>query len=216
MYKNILIALGLALSITLSVWAVNHKQVVIQTKDGKSVAVGSVTSPEISENHISVNGVTYWTLRQNMTAATSTICSFPNPAGTATTTKGTTGVSIPGVGLATSTLLSVSVQVTTATSTAATFDIATSTSPWASSTPSFMYAVPIASGVQFSGSYNFEGLATSTDTKLNASMPAIGGSRYSIGPAEFVNITTAGTGQSGTGYTYGGQCIARFMSLNAF
>jgi hypothetical protein len=213
MNKNIFISLGIALSITLSIWAVNHKQVVTMTKEGKPV-VGSIASPEITENHISVNGVTYWTLKMNMTSATTSLCSFPNPAGLATTTIGNTGVTVPQVGLASSTLLSVATQITTGTSTAATFDIATGTSPWATSTPSFIYGVSIASGAIFSGNWPFEGTSTSTDTRLNASMSPILGTRYVVGPGEFVNVKTASAGLGG--YTYGGQCIARFMSLNAF
>lgn len=219
MNKDKIISAFIALSLVVGIVAYNHKggTTVITDSTGQTHVVGAVSSPEISDNHISVNGVTYWTLRQNMTTATSTICSFPNPAGAATTTKGNTGTTIPAVGMATSTFLSMSVQVTTGTSTATTFDISTSTSPWgATTTPEFMYGSSIAANSMFSGSWAFGDIATSTDKSLNASMPSVPGDKARVGPGEFVNVTTSSTGQSGTGFTYGGQCIARFMSQNAF
>lgn len=173
---------------------------------------GAVTSPEINDNHISINGVTTWTLRMNMVAATTTPCSFPNPAGAGTSTTAG-GVPIPVVGMATSTLINFSIQVNTGTGTSATFDIATSTTPYATSTPSLIYAASIASGAQYSQLFttSAQGNATSSDVRLISSMPFDGNI---IKPAEFVNFKTAGLGVGG--YTYGGQCIAVFRSVNAF
>lgn len=174
-------------------------------------AVGSVTSPEISDNHISVNGVTTWTLRQNMAVATTTLCSFPNPAGSATSTFVGSGIN---VGTATSSLVSIGVQIMTGTSTAAFFDIATSTSQFATSSPAFAYGVSVPSGAQYSGSFTVSGgtgSATSSDAKLTSSLPDAGNI---IKPGEIVNVKTSTPGLGG--YTYTGQCIATFRSLNFF
>ncbi len=173
---------------------------------------GAITSPEISDNHISVNGVTTWTLKTAMNTASTTLCSFPNPAGAATSTTSTGGV-INQTGLATSSLVGVSVQITTGTSTDMTFDVSTSTTPWATSSPAFVVGVPVLSGNLYSGSYMIStlGQATSTNTKLTSSMSV---DNNLVGPAQFVNVKTAGAGLGG--YTYTGQCMAIFRSLNSF
>lgn len=181
-------------------------------------ALGAVTSPEITENHFSVNGVTTWVLKQNFSpTASTTLCTFPNPAGAATSTTAG-GQSVPQVGLASSTLVDVSVQITTGTSTALDFDISTSTTPWATSTQLFAYNVTAASGAVLDARWDFGGQATSSDAKLNASVAAIAGNRNTVGPAQFVNVLTGNSvaGATKFGYLLGGQCTATFKSLNAF
>ncbi len=212
--KNLVIAavVGGILVLAGALTAHAMKQVPTPVKTPK---VGAIGSPEITENHISINGVTTWTLRQNFQAATTSLCAIPNPNGLATSTD-STGVAFPTgqPGLATSTLLSFSVQVSTGTSTAATFDISTSSSAFSSSSPSFVYGVSIGSGAKFSGNWVFAGAATSSDVRLLANSPWASGDANKVGPAEFVTVKTAGAGVGG--YTYGGQCIAVFRSLSAF
>lgn len=209
--KNFLVGVGIVAALGLSVFTLSKPTTVTSPVQRQ----GAITSPEISENHISVNGVTTWTLRQAMAVGTTSLCSFPNPAGAPTSTSAT-GISLPQpTGLATSSLLSVSVQVTTGSSTpAVTFDIASSTTPWATSTPSFALARTIPSGGLYTGFFSFGGeqSATSSDIRLTSSMAI---NNNIIGPAEIVNVKLATTTLYG-GYTYGGQCIAVFRSLNAF
>lgn len=170
----------------------------------------AISSPEISENHISVNGVTTWTLRMAMVAATTTPCSFPNPAGAGTSTTATGGPLATSVGMATSSLTSFAIQITTGTSTAMNFDIASSTTTYGSSTQAFVFNNSVASGAQFSALYPIGGVATSSDKNLTASNALDGNI---VRPLEFVNMKT-GVGLGG--YTYTGQCIATFRSVNAF
>lgn len=175
-------------------------------------------------NAITVNGVTTWTLRQELPrqgTASTTLCSFPNPTGAATTTTATGAAfdrAYPGT--ATSTLLSLSVQITRGTTTALVFSASTSTDAYATSTNFFFYDTSVASGAAFSGSWRFGGMSTSSDVRLNASFPVSLGDNYRVGPAQFVNIKSAGAGLSGYSFgpdssTSGGQCIAEFRSYNA-
>lgn len=175
-------------------------------------------------NAITVNGVTTWTLRQDLprqNSASTTLCSFPNPAGAATSTS-PTGIAFDRAysGVATSTLLSLSVQITRGTTTALVFSASTSTDAYATSTNFFFYDTSVASAASFTGSWRFGGIATSTDTRLNASYAASLGDNYRVGPAQFVNVRSAGAGLSGYSFgpdsnTSGGQCIAEFRSYNA-
>ncbi len=172
--------------------------------------LGAITSPDITDNHISVNGVSTWTLRQNMIAATTTPCSIPNPAGAATSTD-SSGNPIPPTGLGTSTLVSFSVNITTGTTSSSVYDISTSTTPYATSTQSLAYNVSIPANSQYSEFYSVQGKgdATSSDTHLIASLAS---ASNIVGPAQQVTMKLGSTSP----YTYGGQCIAVFKSLTAF
>lgn len=208
-YKNLTVAAGIALSLVLSIFGLTRHSLPAPVAQEQAHKVGAV----VNDTSITVNGVTTWTLRQNMAVATTTLCSFGNPAGNSTTTLGTTGQTIPQVGLATSTLVGISVQITTGTGTSATFDIATSTSPWATSSVELAYGVSVASNALYSGAFApvAQGQATSSsDLRLSASYLT---DANRVGPAEYVNVKTATAGSGG--YTYGGQCIAIFRSLNA-
>ena len=134
------------------------------------------TSPEISSPYFIVNGVTEWYGSENMAPATTTLCALISPN-------------------ATSTLQYTSFQITTGTSTAATIDIGTSTTPYATTT-NLVAATSIASGAQ--------GLAFW--------MPTQGTSQNSImSPNTYVVVKTAGAGLAG--YTYGGKCQAEFTQF---
>lgn len=178
----------------------------------------------VTGNSITVNGVTTWTLRQELprqNTASTTLCSFPNPAGSpATTTAAGAPFDKAYPGNATSTLVSLSVQITRGTTTALVFSASTSTTAYATSTNFFFYDTSVASTLNFSGSWRFSGIATSSDTRLNGSFPVSLGDNYRVGPAQFVNIMSAGAGVGGYSFgpdstTSGGQCIAEFRSYNA-
>jgi hypothetical protein len=93
--------------------------------------LGALTSPDIGGNWLRVGGVKHYFLSSGMNAASTTLCSFPNPNS------------------ATSSLISFTYQITTGTSTAATLIMATSTSAYATTTASagnLITAQTVASG----------------------------------------------------------------------
>lgn len=181
-----------------------------QTATRPQQAFGATNNPDFVSNYISVNGVTTWTLRQNMNVATTTLCSFPNPAGAATSTFVGSGVN---VGTATSTLVSLTANFTTGTGTAAFIDMATSTSQFATSTPAYAYGLSIPASATPTFKYQGTGAgdATSSDVRLVSSLSS--NDENLIRPSEIVNVKTSTAGLGG--YTYGGQCIAVFQSVSA-
>lgn len=207
MKKNVLIAGGIALALVVGAVILRPASPPAPVSSEVPKPSGSLTSPEIISDHISIDGVTTWTLVQSFKSASTTLCSFPNPAGSATSTYLNSGVP---AGLATSSIVSLSVNITTGTGTAAFFDIGTSTTPFATSSPMMAYGVSVPASsllaLEFRGWT--PGLGTSTDARLWASgAPAL------LGAGESLNVKTS-TGGLG-GYTYGGQCVAVIKSFQA-
>lgn len=135
---------------------------------------GSLTGPDINYPYLSVNGVIKYYTSQPFSAATTTPCSIQAPAST-------------------STLQFVSWQITTGTSTAATIDLGTSTTRYATTT-NLVAAKSVASGAQGYAYWSPAG-GSVDDAKMS--------------PNEWVNVKTAGAGLSG--YTYTGTCKAVFQ-----
>lgn len=135
---------------------------------------GALTGPDIYSPYLSVNGVTRFYVSGTFTGATTTPCSMQAPS-------------------ATSTLQFASWQITVGTSTAATIDLGTSTTRYATST-NLVAAKSVASGAQ--GYAYWSPLGGSVDDAKMA-------------PNTWVNVKTAGAGLSG--YTYTGTCEAVFQ-----
>lgn len=144
---------------------------------GNTLKLGSVTGPDLYSPYWNVNGVRTWFVRQPMNRATTTLCTMRAPIS------------------ATSTLNFASFKIVTGTSTAATIDIGTSTSAFATTT-NLVAAKSISSGAQ--GYAYWRPVGGSVDDAKMA-------------PGEYVNVKTAGAGLSG--YTYGGFCQATFVEL---
>lgn len=138
--------------------------------------LGSLTSPDITSPYLSVNGVVKYYSSLPFSAATTTPCSLQGPA-------------------ATSTLQFAGWQITVGTSTAATIDLGTSTTRYATTT-NLVAAKSIASGAQ--GYAYWSPVGGSVNDAI-------------IAPSEWVVVKTAGAGLSG--YTYSGTCSAVFQVL---
>jgi len=78
--QKILVSLGVALSLVVSIWAFNHKQVVVQKPDGTTQPiVGSIASP-----YFQVGGTTLYGGGESLRTGTSTVCVIQSPAATST------------------------------------------------------------------------------------------------------------------------------------
>jgi hypothetical protein len=146
---------------------------------------GNPTNPF---NWYSNGGINYMTVRGNMQTATVTLCTFLNPF--------TTG---------TSTLEFFDYQITTGTSTAAQIVLATSTSPFNTTTDTLLNttANTVAASTQKSYSWN-SGIGTVADAGR-------------VGPNEYVLlsvISDVAAGSNGAGgWTYTGACQAVFRKM---
>ena len=110
MNKNVIISLGIALSLVLSIWAINHKQVVVQQPDSTNQVVGSVASP-----YLQIGGTTLYGGGEQLRTGTSTVCVIQSPA-------------------ATSTLISAGVNFRLASTSAVMVDLAKATTVYATTT----------------------------------------------------------------------------------
>jgi hypothetical protein len=81
MNKNVIISLGIALSLTLSIWAVNHKQVVSPVQNG--INVGSLASP-----YLNIGGALLYGAGEQLRTGTSTVCVLQSPQATSTLISG--------------------------------------------------------------------------------------------------------------------------------
>lgn len=98
--------------------------------------LGALSGPDISSRYLKWGNVAEWRVRQDMVAATTTLCAIANPRSSTTTVETFT------------------VQITTGTSTAAAITLATSTSQYATSTSNEMIAdYAVASGAQATITY---------------------------------------------------------------
>ena len=131
--------------------------------------LGAVSGPDFWYRVISMNGVQYWNESKDMLTATTTLCSFMTPS-------------------ATTSLQFVSFQIYTGTSTAATIDIATSTTAYATTTN-------LVSGKAVAASSQGYAVWTPTGGSLDDTI---------LSPNVYVNIKTAGAGLGG--YTFRGKC----------
>lgn len=144
-------------------------------RDGQTV--GAVASPELYSDTWTVNGVKTYFYRIPMVRATTTLCAA-KIAPEATTT-----------------ITYASFKIDTGTSTAATIDMSTSTTAFATST-GFSIANSVASGAQGSSYWRPVG-GTINDAR--------------VAPGEFFVVKTAGAGLSG--YTYTGYCEVEAREL---
>lgn len=146
-------------------------------------------SPVNPFNWYSNGGINYMTARGNMQVATSVLCVFLNPF--------TTG---------TSTMETFDWQITTGTSTAATIFLATSTSPYQTTTDTLldMWGKSVAANAQATYSWNN---GTSTPNRPSRT-PLIGPNEYVLASI-IEDITGAGAG----GWTYTGACQAVFRKM---
>lgn len=138
------------------------------------VKAGAISSPDFDSSYFSYGGVRRFGLRQQMQVATTTLCAIQAPA-------------------ATSSLEFTSFSITTGTSTAATIDIGTSTTAFATTT-NLVAAVSISSGA----------LGQQVWTPAGGSVNDL-----TMAPNTYVIVKTAGPGLGG--YTYGGTCQASFI-----
>ena len=140
------------------------------------VEVGALSSPELSSRYFSFGGVRQWAGRMAMRGATTTLCAIQSPA-------------------ATSSLEFVSWSITTGTGTAATIDIGTGTTAFATST-NLVSGTSVGSGAL--GSAYWSSVGGSTGDSV-------------LAPNTYVLVKTTGAGSGG--YTYGGTCQAMFTQL---
>lgn len=112
--KNIVTGSAVFLALVLSLLAFTNQpgQVVIERP---SEQLGALSSPDIPSPYISVGGLSMYSRRSPMVAATTTLCAIQSPAST-------------------STLVMAGFQITTGTGTAATIDIGTSTTAFSTTT----------------------------------------------------------------------------------
>lgn len=139
----------------------------------REVKTGAVVSSELPNNNFSFGEVRSWAYGPRMNVATTTLCAIKSPA-------------------ATSSLRSASFNIFTGTSTAATIDLATSTTAFATTT-NLVSAFSVGSGATGNVSW----------------FPS--GTNSTIAPNTYVIVKTAGAGLGG--YTYGGRCSAVFQEL---
>lgn len=173
--KNLVAGLGVILALVLGFVGATRQtsQVVIERP---SEQLGALTGPDIASPYISVGGLQMYSADVAMRAATTTLCAIQAPAST-------------------STLRFAGFTITTGTSTAATIDIGTSTTAFATTT-NLSAANSVASGAQGSSYWQPVGGAVRDST---------------MAPNEWVVFKTAGAGLGG--YTYTGTCSAQFYVL---
>lgn len=157
---------------------------------GATPTLDGVDSPWVT-----INGVKSYYYNEQMTATSSVPCSVKNPWN------------------ATSTLVWYSAKVTASGLGSQAFDVSTSTTALASSTPAFLYNVTTASmpsATDFVALYS-PGVAESTTV---VGQNAVGRSSALIGPGEYVNlrISTSTPGTFAGGY-WTGTCKALIQEL---
>lgn len=182
--KNLLWAAGaviVAVLLMLGINAIQHPR-----------SLGAVTSPPTVLDYLQITqAIGYLTsgiaapandtiVRSALNTASSTLCAIQNPFN------------------ATSTIAEAFINVTTGTSSAAQIIIASSSTPYATSSP--LMVATLASGQM--GQISNPGIATST------------GLGVSVGPTGYVVIGIGSGGSVNYGYTYGGLCAARFVAAN--
>lgn len=131
--------------------------------------LGAISGPDLWYRVLNFNGVQYWNDTRDMSVATTTLCSFMTPS-------------------ATTSLQFVSYKISTGTSTAATIDVATSTTAYATTTN-------LISGRAVAANATGYGVWTPTGGSQDDTI---------LAPNIYVNVKTAGAGLGG--YTYGGKC----------
>lgn len=135
--------------------------------------VGSASGPDMPWPYTNVNGVVTYASKVDMRTATTSLCAFVSPS-------------------ATSTIEYVSWKIIKGTTTAATIDIGTSTTGYATTT-NLVSGTSVVSGAQ--GGYYWTPAGAGTDDAK-------------MSPNTYVNVMTAGAGLGG--YTFTGSCQAVF------
>lgn len=138
-------------------------------------SVGALTGPDISSPYLSVANVRTEFRRQNLATATTTICSIQSPS-------------------ATSTLQGFQLEISTGTGTAATIDIGSHTTAFATTTSLYVGSYSVGSGA----TADIAVTPTTATTTVFA-------------PNTYINAKTNGAGLGG--YTYGGTCQAVFRTF---
>ena len=163
----ITIVIAVALSAGAAFGIVSH-----ETK-APAPSYGALAGPDISSPYLSWGGVADYKASASMRTATTTLCAIQSPS-------------------ATSSLVMASWKISAGTTTAATIDLATSTSRFATTT-NLIAGTSVASGAQGSAAWRSSG------------------SNSVLAPNTYVVVKTAGAGSGG--YTYGGQCEGEFQVL---
>lgn len=183
--NKIISAVGVGIAIILSVVGLAKNS----TNSVKTIVRG--TTPEISSPYLIVNGVTQWYANNAFLNASSTgsgatlkqtLCSIPAPLGT-------------------SSLEFVSWNVTTATGTASTIEIATSSSPFSTTTQ--LVSTSVGAGVVTSKRWTpVGGSVDDSIFYVSTSAPV------------YVNVVATGAATALGGYTYaGGYCNSLFDQM---
>lgn len=151
-------------------------------EEDRSGILGSVTGPDLYSPYQGVNDVKTYTIRQRMLAATTTPCSIKAPT-------------------ASTTLMWWGYQIYSGTSTAATAVLATSTTPYATTTA-------------LTANWGISASAPDMGMYISSTTAASLRSRIFRG-VEYLNLGLSGAAGSGTtnGFTYGGYCSAQFISI---
>lgn len=152
--------------------------VVVQTPDGQ-VQVGALTGPDIPYNYLCIGGICEYRYSQSLVSATGTPCAIRSPS-------------------ATSTLIRTTFHVNVSTGTAATIRLATSTTPYATTTSYQTFSIP-ANEQKSLAWYGTSTLAT--NTSVNGLF------------APNTYIVYGAEGSSVGGFTFGGTCTATFQSF---
>lgn len=168
--KDKFMVLGVVLALVLSFFGVSKDKTVVV--DSNNQPVGALTSPDLSSRYFSFGGVRSWASRKSLEAATTTVCALQSPN-------------------ATSSLVRTGLNVTTGTSTAGTITMATSSSPFATTTS--LESFTIASGAQGNRYY----IPTTSANSVMA-------------PNTYVVFGVAGVPY---GFTYEGTCQATWEQL---
>lgn len=167
--SNLLVTVVVALIVAGGVaWTVSGTSAPTQPQN-----VGSLTGPDIASPYLKWGGLATYRTSAPLKTATTTLCAIQSPA-------------------ATSSLMFAAWVINTGTSTAATIDLATSTTAFATTTNLVAATVVGSSG---------KGAVSWSSAGTNGV----------LAPNTWVVTKTAGAGLSG--YTYGGTCDAEFTVL---
>lgn len=151
--------------------------------------VSALSGPDIPSPYISWGGILKWNLPGSFQTATTSVCWVKSP-------------------VASSTLDWARIAITVGTTTDAIFDISTSTTQFASSSPALVKAEAIVSGA--TGIIAWQPGAASSTSGVIGLTKTSGASQNVLPPNTYVTFKTgAGLG----GYTYTGSCAAGFTQI---
>lgn len=155
---------------------------------------GAIPGNNIDGSYFTVGGINYYYGRQTMAATSSSVCVFPNPFGSATSSivrfqSQISSSSATGIGIA-----------------ALKFDLSTTTAAggYGSSTPALIYGHSLAAGAKDSVQWQPTSSSTPSSSQIltiNSGATADGSSPFVLGPSEKITYRIA-SGTPGTFSTY--------------